>query len=138
MVRHRCTQRKLSCGNDDNVMVQSGQDRGKRTHNLEFDRLSLELNSANLKIDANCRDVTFCVGIICETEEEARLKPKDSELIGCEDNENMHLSDARVTNEKEFEKVVVLACVHDDGEWLKGKLSGGKLSGERVVESGSS
>ena len=47
-----------------------------RTHNLEFDRLSLELNSANLEIDADCRDVTFCVGIIRKTEEEARLEPK--------------------------------------------------------------
>ncbi len=50
-----------------------------RTHNLEFDRLSLKLNSANLEIDANCGDVTFCVGIVRETEEEARLEPKDGE-----------------------------------------------------------
>jgi hypothetical protein len=104
-----------------------------RTHNLEFDRLSLELNSTNLKIDADGRDVAFCVGIVRETEEEARLEPKNGELIGFKDNEKLHLSDARVTNKKEFEKVVVLACVHDDGEWWKGKLSG-----ERVVESGSS
>jgi len=58
--------------------------------NLEFDRLSLELNSANLEIDTDGRDVTFCVGIVRKAEEEARL------------------SNARVTNEKEFEKVVVL------------------------------
>lgn len=83
-----------------------------RTHNLKFDGLSLELNSANLEIDADCRNVTFCVGIVRETEEEARLEPKDGELIGFEDNEKLHLSNARVTNEKEFEKVVVLACVH--------------------------
>ena len=89
----------------------------RRTHNLELDRLSLELNSTNLEIDADCRDVTFCVGIVRKTEEEARLEPKDGELIGFEDNEKLHLSDAGVTNEKEFEKVVVLACVHDDGEW---------------------
>ena len=47
-----------------------------RTHNLEFDRLSLELNSTNLEINADCRDVTFCVGIVRKTEEEARLEPK--------------------------------------------------------------
>jgi hypothetical protein len=88
-----------------------------RTHNLEFDRLSLELNSTNLEINADCRDVTFCVGIIRKTEEEARLEPKEGELIGFEDNEKLHLSNARVTNEKEFEKIVVLACVHDDGGW---------------------
>jgi hypothetical protein len=88
-----------------------------RTYNLEFDRLSLELNSANLEIDADGRDVAFCVGIVRKAEEEARLEPKDGELIGFEDNEKLHLSNARVTNEKEFEKVVVLACVHDDGEW---------------------
>ena len=52
------------------------------THNLEFNRLSLELNSANLEVDADCRDVTFCIGIVRETEEETRLEPKDGELIG--------------------------------------------------------
>jgi hypothetical protein len=50
-----------------------------RTHNLEFDRLSLELNSTNFEINADCRDA-ICVGIVRKTEEEARLEPKESEL----------------------------------------------------------
>ena len=52
-----------------------------RAHNLEFDRLSLELNSRNLKINADCKHVTFCVGTVHKTEEKARLEPKEGELI---------------------------------------------------------
>jgi hypothetical protein len=55
--------------------------RGLRTYNLEFDRLALELNSANLEVDANCGDVAFCIGIICKTEEEAGLEARDGELL---------------------------------------------------------
>lgn len=51
-----------------------GKGGGLCTHNLKLDRLALELNSANLKVNANCRYVAFCVGIVCETEEEARLE----------------------------------------------------------------
>ena len=51
-------------------------------HNLEFNRLSLELNSANLEVEADCRDGVFRIGIVHETEEETRLVPKDGELIG--------------------------------------------------------
>src|SRR6266404_238975 len=90
--------------------------KGLCTYNLEFDRLPLELNSADLEIDANCGDVTFCVGIVRETEEKARLEPKDGELIGFGKKEKTHLSNARITDEKEFEKVVVLACVHGEDE----------------------
>ena len=54
------------------------QGRGEeRTHNLKFDRLAFEFNSANLEIDANCGDIAFCVGIVCKTEEEAGLGGKD-------------------------------------------------------------
>jgi hypothetical protein len=84
---------------------------GLGTHNLKLDSLAFELNSANLEVDANCRYVAFCVGIVCKTEEEARLETrlslKDFELIG-----RPNLPDAGVTDEKEFEEVVVLAGVH--------------------------
>jgi hypothetical protein len=72
-----------------------------RTHNVEFDYLSLEPNGANLEVDAKCRE-NFCVGVVHETAEDARL------------------SDALVTDEKEFKKVVALASVHGEG-----KRSGG-------------
>jgi len=62
--------------------------------NLKLDSLAFELNSTNLEVNANCRYVAFCIGIVCETEEKAGL------------------SDAGVTDEKEFEEVVVLAGVH--------------------------
>lgn len=54
--------------------------RGLRTYNLQLDRLAFELDSANLEVDANCGDVAFCVGIICKTEEEARLEARDGQF----------------------------------------------------------
>jgi hypothetical protein len=50
-----------------------------RTHNVEFDYLSLEPNGANLEVDAKCRE-NFCVGVVHETAEDARLEAKDGEL----------------------------------------------------------
>jgi hypothetical protein len=50
-----------------------------RTHNVEFDYLSLEPNSANLKIDAKCRE-NFCVGIVHETAEDTRLDERDGKF----------------------------------------------------------
>ena len=86
--------------------------RGLRTYNLKFDRLAFKLNSTNLKVDANRRDVTFCVGIVCKTEEEAGLKERISMWIGFAGRELWYFSNARVTDEKELEEVVVLAGVH--------------------------
>jgi len=62
--------------------------------NLKFDRLAFKLDSTNLEVDANRGDVTFCVGIVCKTEEEAGF------------------SNTRVTDEKELEELIVLAGVH--------------------------
>jgi len=51
---------------------------GKRgTHNLKLHCLPFELNRPNLKVDANRADVALCVGIVCETEEQARLDGAD-------------------------------------------------------------
>jgi hypothetical protein len=50
-----------------------------RTHNVEFDYLSLEPNGANLEVNAKCREI-FCVGVVHETAEDARLEAKDGEL----------------------------------------------------------
>jgi len=44
------------------------------TYNLELDCLAFEFNSTDLEIDPNSRNVTFCVGIVCKTEEEAGLR----------------------------------------------------------------
>lgn len=52
-----------------------------RTYNLEFHCLAFELNSSDLEVNANCRNVAFCVGIVCKTEEEARLEARDGELV---------------------------------------------------------
>jgi hypothetical protein len=50
-----------------------------RTYNLKFHCLAFELNSSNLEVDANCRDVAFCIGIVCKTEEETGLEARDGE-----------------------------------------------------------
>ena len=64
------------------------------THNLELNRLSLELDGTNLEVDADGGDVGLGVRVVCESEEETRL------------------ADTGVTDEEEFEEVVVLASVH--------------------------
>jgi len=99
-----------------------------RAYNLKFDRLAFKLNSTNLEVDANRGDVTFCVGIVCKTEEEAGLKESISMWMGFAGIELRYFSNARVTDEKELEEVVVLAGVHvkEGGEEKKSKGRGGE------------
>mmetsp|Transcript_24079 Transcript_24079/g.75448 ORF Transcript_24079/g.75448 Transcript_24079/m.75448 type:complete len:263 (+) Transcript_24079:560-1348(+) len=58
--------------------------------NLQLDHLALELHGANFKVDADGGDVALCVGIIRETQQEARL------------------SDAAVTDQQELEEIIIL------------------------------
>ena len=95
---------------------------------MEFNCLAFELDSANLEVNANCRDVAFCIGIVCETEEETGLE-RVGELIVSE--RTSYLSDAGVTDEKEFKEVVVLAGVHvEDRGREKQRVGSKRLSGE--------
>jgi len=57
--------------------------------NLELDHFAIELDGTNLEINTNGGDVGLSVSVIGKTEEKARL------------------SNTRVTNQQEFEKVVV-------------------------------
>ena len=85
----------------------------RATYNLKLDRLAFELNGTNLEVDANCGNIAFCVGIVCKTEEEAGLEESISaNRQGVQEIGPWHLSDARITDEKELEEVVVLAGVH--------------------------
>lgn len=43
------------------------------THNLELHGLSFKFDGSNLEVNTNGRDVTLCVGIICEPEQQAGL-----------------------------------------------------------------
>ena len=43
------------------------------TNDLEFDGLSLQLNSSNLEINANSRDIALRIGVVSESKEQARL-----------------------------------------------------------------
>lgn len=57
---------------------------------MEFDGFAIELNRADLKVDANCTDVAFCVRVVSEPKKQARL------------------ADAGVANEQELEKVIAV------------------------------
>ena len=50
------------------------------THNLELDRLSLQLDCPNLEVYANGANVTLRVCIVGETKEQAGLLPRTSQL----------------------------------------------------------
>lgn len=43
------------------------------TDNLEFHGLAFELDSSDLEINTDSRNVTFCVGIVGESKEETRF-----------------------------------------------------------------
>jgi len=58
--------------------------------NLKLDCLALELDRADFKVHANGRNIALGVGVVRETKKQTTL------------------SDARVTNEKELEEIVVL------------------------------
>ena len=49
------------------------RERERATHDLEFDGLSLQLNSPNLEIDTNSRDVALRVRVVSKSKEQARL-----------------------------------------------------------------
>merc|ERR1712110_1063852 len=57
--------------------------------NLKFNRFASNLDSSNLEVDTNGTDVGLCVGIISETQKKARFV------------------DTTVTNEQEFEEMIV-------------------------------
>lgn len=40
---------------------------------LKFDRLPVELDRSDLEVNANGADITFCVGVISEPQQETRL-----------------------------------------------------------------
>lgn len=46
----------------------------RNTYNLEFDRLALELNGANLKVDTNSGDIALGVGVVCKPQKQATLQ----------------------------------------------------------------
>jgi hypothetical protein len=49
------------------------REREEATHDLEFDGLSLQLDSPNLEINTNGRDVALRIGVVSESKEQARL-----------------------------------------------------------------
>ena len=62
--------------------------------NLELDRLSIEFERSDFEVNTDGRDVGFRVGVVGKTKQQARL------------------SDARVSNEQDFEEVIVFRGGH--------------------------
>lgn len=50
----------------------------KDTYNLKLYSLSFQFDGANLEVDSNCADVAFCVCVVGETKEQARLGKNQS------------------------------------------------------------
>lgn len=57
---------------------------------LKLNLLTAELDSANLEVDTDCRDVALSIGVVCETEKQARL------------------AHTRITDEKQLEEVIAV------------------------------
>ena len=86
------------------------QERCKTTDNLEFHRLSLQLNSADLEINTNSADVALRVGIVRETQKQTGLEL--SAVLFEIEHSIYYLANTGVTDEEKLEKEVVLACMH--------------------------
>lgn len=86
------------------------QEKCKTTDNLEFHRLSLQLDSADLEINSNSTDVALRVGIVRETQKQAGLEL--SAVLFENRTFDIYLANTRVTDEEKLEKEVVLACMH--------------------------
>jgi len=65
----------------------------RRVPDLQLDRLAVELDGADFKVDTNRADVALGVGVVREAQQQARL------------------TDARVADEQQLEEVVVLRVV---------------------------
>jgi hypothetical protein len=77
---------------------------------LEFHRLSLQLNSADLEINSNSTDVALRVGIVRETQKQTGLEL--SAVLFENRTLDIYLANTGVTDEEKLEKEVVLACMH--------------------------
>ena len=118
---------------------------GKEAYDLEFDRLSLQLDSPNLEIDTNCGDVALSVSVVSESKEQARLFAGRSAGVADKGDErrwvlgggSAYLSDARVADEEEFEEIVVFAGVHGRSDEMRGgREEGWKCGREERVRCG--
>ena len=54
---------------------------GSATHDLEFDRLSLQLDSPNLDINTNDRDIALRINAVSESKEQSRLFRKHQRAV---------------------------------------------------------
>jgi len=52
-----------------NIDECSGYNKNSSTHipDLKFDRLAIELNGSDFKIDSDGANVALCVGVVCES-----------------------------------------------------------------------
>lgn len=80
------------------------------TYDLKLYSLSLQFNCTNLEVDSNCADVTFCVCVVGETKEQARL----GKSVGLRTKESAitNLSNTGIANEEKLEEIIVFTCMH--------------------------
>ena len=80
------------------------------TDNLKLHGLSFQLNGADLEVDSNSTDVALRVGVVSESQKEARLMY--GEHRACKSVRVTYLANPRVANEEELEEEIVLAGMH--------------------------
>ena len=77
---------------------------------MELHRLSLELDGPNLEVNADSTDVALRVGVVSESQKEARLLYGEHRV--CNSERMTYLANPRVANEEELEEEIVLAGMH--------------------------
>jgi len=81
-------------------------------YDLEFDYFAINVNGTDLKVDSYRADVALRVGVIGEPQEKTRLEMKAlSFSYSCVAWEP-YLSYTRITDEDEFEELVVVVGHH--------------------------
>ena len=80
----------------------------REAYDLEFDCFAVYVDCTNLKVDTYCAKIAFRVGIFGESQEETRLNSKTFSSSGASVVQDTYLSYSRITDEEEFEEVVVV------------------------------
>jgi hypothetical protein len=75
---------------------------------LEFDCFVVNVDGADLKVNTYRAEIALRVSILGEPQEETRLNLKALSSSGVTVAWDAHLSYSRITNEEEFEEIIIL------------------------------
>ena len=75
---------------------------------MEFDCFTVDVNGTDLKVDSYRAEVALRVGVLGEPQEQTRLDMKALSFSCSLVIHQAHLSYTRITDEEEFEEIVVV------------------------------